>query len=198
MRKRRPLRKARARTLTLGGILLSCLLLLAGAFWWRTTQADGLWRVLAVCRQTRQHAPCIVYDVRKDYALSLALNSRRIRTQNQLHIHIDCLRPEVRETLDRREKTLDGATIVFSGHAWRAYVLESLTVSPFIQVAHREEEEDVAQRGKRGILIAPLSNGAFVWLENRATGLSPGMGEELQDHRCLLSKRRSLTKTGPM
>ncbi len=31
--------------------------------------------------------------------LSLAVNSQQGRTQNQLHIHVDCIRPDVREAL---------------------------------------------------------------------------------------------------
>jgi len=38
------------------------------------------------------------HDVPRD-AISLAINSTRARSQNQLHIHIDCLTPRVRDAL---------------------------------------------------------------------------------------------------
>ncbi len=41
-----------------------------------------------------------------DSALSLAINAKYGRTQNQLHIHISCLCPDVRYTLDRRSHVL--------------------------------------------------------------------------------------------
>lgn len=36
-----------------------------------------------------------------DNAVSLAINSRSGRTQNHFHIHISCLRPDVRAQLDK-------------------------------------------------------------------------------------------------
>ncbi|VTO15486.1 CDP-diacylglycerol pyrophosphatase [Klebsiella variicola] len=36
-----------------------------------------------------------------DNAISLAINSRSGRTQNHFHIHISCLRPDVRAQLDK-------------------------------------------------------------------------------------------------
>lgn len=36
-----------------------------------------------------------------DRAVSLAINSRTGRTQNHFHIHISCIRPDVREQLDK-------------------------------------------------------------------------------------------------
>ncbi len=36
-----------------------------------------------------------------DNAVSLAINSRSGRTQNHFHIHISCLRPDVRVQLDK-------------------------------------------------------------------------------------------------
>jgi CDP-diacylglycerol pyrophosphatase len=42
--------------------------------------------------------------------ISLAVNSKLARTQNQLHIHIDCIRPDVRATLIKLRAGI--------GHAW--------------------------------------------------------------------------------
>ena len=45
-----------------------------------------------------------------DNVLGLAVNSKLARTQNQLHIHIDCIRPDVRATLIKLRAGI--------GHAW--------------------------------------------------------------------------------
>jgi CDP-diacylglycerol pyrophosphatase len=38
--------------------------------------------------------------------IGLAVNSLHDRSQNQLHIHIDCVRPEIRDFLQKKEETL--------------------------------------------------------------------------------------------
>ena len=43
-----------------------------------------------------------------DRVLSLAINSQYGRTQNQLHIHLSCLRPDVRQQLDQLTPQLGG------------------------------------------------------------------------------------------
>jgi CDP-diacylglycerol pyrophosphatase len=40
--------------------------------------------------------------------VGLAVNSAEDRTQNQLHIHIDCVRWDIRNTLRSQEDALDG------------------------------------------------------------------------------------------
>jgi CDP-diacylglycerol pyrophosphatase len=41
--------------------------------------------------------------------IGLAVNSLHDRSQNQLHIHIDCVRPEIRDFLQKKQETLTGA-----------------------------------------------------------------------------------------
>lgn len=59
-----------------------------------------------------------------DRAVSLAINSRTGRTQNHFHIHISCIRPDVREQLDKIWRTSAAAgchcQVVCAGmNTWR-------------------------------------------------------------------------------
>lgn len=98
-----------------------------------------------------------------DRIYSLAVNSRWGRTQNQLHVHISCLRPDIREHLDALDRSLNDKWQVrqLAGHT---YFIRAITrdefkrTSPFIRVAAelpdaRNHMENV------GIAIAALSNG---------------------------------------
>ncbi len=56
--------------------------------------------------------------------MSLAINSAVGRTQDQLHIHIDCVRPDVRDTLaanlDRISDTWGPFPLPLAGNMYRA------------------------------------------------------------------------------
>ena len=77
-------------------------------------------------------------------AISLAINSASGRTQNELHIHIDCIRADVRAALLRRQATIgdDWAAFVepLAGHRYRVMrvVADSLdAINPFVLLADR-------------------------------------------------------------
>src|ERR1700724_552180 len=56
--------------------------------------------------------------------LALAINSVSGRTQNQLHIHIDCIRPEVRSAIDQAGPQVgmvwQNFPVTLMGHQYRA------------------------------------------------------------------------------
>ncbi|MFH8132664.1 CDP-diacylglycerol diphosphatase [Pantoea osteomyelitidis] len=125
-----------------------------------------------------------------DSALSLAINSEYGRTQNQLHIHISCLLPEVRQQLNSLASSMD--------NHWRAenlqhhrYLMRALTPaelaqqSAFIRLA---TEVPVARNemGKYGLALAALPDGRLVLMaiERNWLKLNRGSAEELQDHSC--------------
>lgn len=141
------------------------------------------WRERALLAQKRG-API------DDAALSLAVNSEYGRTQNQLHIHISCLRPDVRQQLNRLAPLLDDH--------WRAerlrnhrYLMRALTPAElaqrgaFIRLA---TEVPVARNemGKYGLALATLPDGKLVLMaiERNWLKLNRGSAEELQDHSC--------------
>jgi len=126
--------------------------------------------------------------------VGIAVNSRYGRTQDLLHLHVDCLRIDVRDGLHRQLGSLGrgwSAPITLAGHGYYALRIrgdDSVPVDPFVALA-------------RGLKVPPTEMGAwtlvlagatfadgpgFVLLAARtdpATGYD-GSGEDLQDHRC--------------
>lgn len=132
-------------------------------------------------------------DIPRDW-MSLAINSALARTQNQLHIHVDCVRADVRATLSRHLADI--------GSDWAPFP-EPLRGRPYLAMAIEGENLDstnpiqlVAERvnGARDdmgleTLVAVgtyLRNGqpGFILLADRADPATGdlGAGEELQDH----------------
>ena len=132
-------------------------------------------------------------DIPRDW-MSLAVNSAVARTQNQLHIHVDCVRADVRETLSQH--------VADVGSDWAPFP-EPLRGHPYLAMAVEGENLDAANtvqllaervRGARDdmgletlvVVGTYLGNGqpGFILLAGRAdpaTG-NLGAGEELQDH----------------
>jgi len=130
-----------------------------------------------------------------DSALSLAINAEYGRTQNQLHIHISCLRPDVRRALDRLAPTLSSRwqQEQLRQHAYqiRALTLPELTQrNVFIRVAD-EIPNARSEMGKYGMALAALPDGrlALMALERNWLLLNRGSAEELQDHSCAILRQ---------
>jgi CDP-diacylglycerol pyrophosphatase len=132
--------------------------------------------------------------------LSLAVNSLYGRTQNQLHIHIDCVAPAVKEALQRRlaavgDKWAPFPELLF-GHRYRAIRVdgEMLAANPFTLVADGPPDARAAM-GKETLVVvgAIFADGKpgfaiFATTADPATG-NRANGEELQDHSCALARR---------
>jgi CDP-diacylglycerol pyrophosphatase len=130
-------------------------------------------------------------------AISLAINSQRDRSQDQLHIHVDCLRTDVRSALRRRigdlARTWTPDFLELEGRRYDAMRLDALAgANPFSIVAKRSAET-AADMGAETLVVvgATFPDGAegFVLLEDRA-GRAPGdngHGEDLQDHSCAVA-----------
>lgn len=134
--------------------------------------------------------------------LSVAVNSKLARTQNQLHIHIDCIRPDVRATLDKLRAGI-GATWAplaepVGGYGYWAMRVMGPTLAehnPFKLLAQGVSgaRDDMQLRtlvvvGMRFEDDAP----GFVILQDRADLLhfDFGAGARLQDHDCALAQTR--------
>lgn len=126
-------------------------------------------------------------------ALSLAINSPYGRSQNQLHIHIDCLRPDVRAALQADAATIgvDWAKLPggLRGHAYFARRLTGtdLTENPFRLLAGWP---GVGAAGLRPwtIVVTATRDGFILLADHADTATGDGAeGEELQDHRCALA-----------
>jgi len=128
--------------------------------------------------------------------VGLAVNSLYGRTQNQLHIHIDCVRAEVRQTIaDQGEALTDHWSYLRIGPSGAAYHARWIAGAdlgardPFKLLAH----EDALARSDMGsetlaLVGARRRDGApgFVLLSHHADPARGDVaaGEELLDHRC--------------
>lgn len=117
-----------------------------------------------------------------DADVALAINSRYGRSQTQLHIHIDFLRPQVRAAL--RTLTVPvGAhtTIDLMGHHYRVDHLESLASSAFVQAAREWGAQTLEERARLTLAVAADGAGGFFLLSDRAdlASLDRGHAEEL-------------------
>jgi len=131
--------------------------------------------------------------------LSLAVNSRYGRTQNELHIHVDCIRPNVRRALRRVESAITGhwnrLPTPLLHHAYQAKWIggTSLTINPFRSLA--TALPDGTQMGLYGLAVIGAYSSAgkpgFVLLATRADIArgDDGSAEELQDRSCAITRR---------
>jgi CDP-diacylglycerol pyrophosphatase len=133
-------------------------------------------------------------------AISLAVNSPLNRSQNHLHIHMDCVRLDVQATLQRALGGIgdDWAVLpeLLVGHTYRArrIVAEDLTTAnPFVLLADGVPDARSAMGAQTLTVIgAQFADGkpGFVVL-NARINLGSGAfirGEELQDHSCAAAR----------
>lgn len=132
-----------------------------------------------------------------DRFLSLTINSAYGRTQNQLHIHISCLRPDIREQLDKDADSISSTdwkplAQPVLGHEYLAKRISAATLvaqSPFLLLA-REVPKASEKMGEYGMALTPLPDGSLVVLVSHRSLLERNTGsiEEIQDHSCLILK----------
>ena len=132
--------------------------------------------------------------------IALAVNSRSGRTQEQLHIHIDCVRADVRRALQNHEGEIGAAwadlPVDLAGHRYRVRRLKSADLGardPFKLLA--DDPKAAADMGRQTLVMvgATFEDGSpgFVLLSDRAD-LARGdkaAGEDLLDHACGVATR---------
>jgi CDP-diacylglycerol pyrophosphatase len=128
--------------------------------------------------------------------VSMAVNSQHDRSQDQLHIHVDCIKPLVRDLLRKHadEIGLDWGLLPFDvdGKKYTARRLDDPDLSRTNPIALISDELSGAasDMGAETIFVAGAKFGdgkeGFILLEDRAgrTPLDNGHGEDLQDHSC--------------
>jgi len=133
-------------------------------------------------------------------ALGLAVNSPYARSQNQLHIHIDCQRPDVRTALQHAAPAIGDTwaplPMPLAGHRYWARRVSGDDLggnNPFKLLA-AEKPGARAAMGEQTLVVAgaefPGSRPGFILLDgqlNLAVGDHAG-GEELLDHTCALAR----------
>ena len=130
--------------------------------------------------------------------VSLAINSAYARTQNQLHIHIDCLRPDIAEALHAHAGEIGQTWSAFPGglmgHAYIARRVdgETLADSNPLRLLAAGVPEMATDPGRETLVAAgmtfPDGRPGFVLLADRVDVAHADMagGEELQDHSCAI------------
>lgn len=126
--------------------------------------------------------------------ISLAVNSAVSRSQDQLHIHIDCLRADVHEALSRNAAAIGDTWAPFpaplAGHTYTAIAVagEDLgAVNPFVLLADGIEGAR-ADMGLNTLVVVGATSvhgrPGFIVLADRADGETGDLagGEVLQDH----------------
>ena len=127
-----------------------------------------------------------------DSAVSLTINSRSGRTQNHFHIHISCLRPDVRQQLNASASGISSRWLPLpgglQGHEYlarRVSESELAQKSPFLMLAD-EVPEARAHMGRFSLAVVHQSDDSFVLLatERNLLKLNRASAEEIQDHAC--------------
>jgi CDP-diacylglycerol pyrophosphatase len=131
--------------------------------------------------------------------LSLAVNSMYGRSQNQLHIHIDCVLPAVKAAVGRNLAAVSDKWVPFpeplAGHPYRAMRVdgEALGANPFILIADGVPGARAAMGKETLVVVGATFDGGkpgFVVLDTSADPAAgnSASGEELQDHSCALAR----------
>ena len=124
-------------------------------------------------------------------ALGLAINSRYGRSQNQLHIHIDCLKSEVRDALHAHLGEVGAhwalLDVPLAGRRYRAMRISEAAfdqANPFALLA------DSTGMARHTLVVAGATfedqTPGFILLDDSADlwRLDRGHGEDLQSHSC--------------
>ncbi|MBV8652703.1 MAG: CDP-diacylglycerol diphosphatase [Alphaproteobacteria bacterium] len=122
--------------------------------------------------------------------ISLAVNSAEGRSQNQLHIHIDLVRDEVRTALAAHQPAPDDGwfKLTLRGHEYSVRRVDDLAAeNPFVLVADKTRAEREEMRLQTIVVVgATFADGkeGFYVLDGEASlPFNRGSGEELQiDH----------------
>lgn len=139
--------------------------------------------------EARLHHPLPREDV------ALAINSAYGRSQDQLHIHIDCISPAAHDALAAQLGGIGTGWTELStplaGHRYRAMRIagEQLGDNPFRLLA-RSLPDPATQMGRHTLVLvgARLPEPGFILLDDHLDllRLDRASGEELQDHSCAI------------
>jgi CDP-diacylglycerol pyrophosphatase len=156
--------------------------------------ADGAPNYFAAAWAARAEMETVLHRPVPREDVGLAINSPHARSQEQLHIHIDCLRADVVAALHAAGAAIGPAwaplPAPLAGHIYRArYLSEAafLAANPFSMLAADVGTDAMAQQT---LVVAGAASvdgqPGFVLLADHfdpATG-DRASGEELQDHEC--------------
>jgi CDP-diacylglycerol pyrophosphatase len=155
----------------------------------------------------RRYVEAALHGPRPRDQLMLAVNSRYGRSQDQLHIHVDCVRTDVHEVLKRLLPTIGvqwrklAQPLPPFGHAYDARWVggESLSVDPFKALAAQLATGDAMDLHGLAVVGAQSPDGraGFILLSIKASldQGNRGSAEELEDHQCAIAGKSLRTDT---
>ncbi len=171
-----------------------------------TTRITGIEDPLALSPQTpnyfayawkeRAAAEALLKKSLPREALGVAINSMYSRSQDQLHLHVDCMDKDVvadlKAHLDEIGSTFKPMTSPLKGRTYvarRVSEAELAAGSPFQMLADGVEGARAQMGAWSLILIGADLDGApgFVLLADHADPLGGGHAEVLQDHNCAIA-----------
>jgi CDP-diacylglycerol pyrophosphatase len=118
--------------------------------------------------------------------VGLAVNSRYGRSQSQLHVHIDFVRPDVRAALAALPRPIAAGTRVeLMGHRYRVDPLGGLAGDPIARVVRAWGATDDGERARLTLAVVGDDGGGVLLLSDRAdlAALDRGHAEELLRER---------------
>jgi len=126
--------------------------------------------------------------------VGLAINSLYGRSQNQLHIHIDCMRADIRDDLRRRQASigpeLKPLAQPLAGHAYAAMAIPARDLDRTNLFGLLARAIPAGSMGRETLVVVgaalPSGQPGFDVLVDRTDPAIGDMasGEELQDHDC--------------
>ncbi len=131
--------------------------------------------------------------------IALAVNSKYGRTQNQLHIHVDCIRSDVLDTLRKLLPDISGKwkllPVLLRRHHYEAKWIDgnTLAINPFRSLASALPAG--ADMSEYGLAVAGAYSSSgkpgFILLATKADTSTGNYGsvEELQDHACAIANQ---------
>ncbi|WP_234893578.1 CDP-diacylglycerol diphosphatase [Agrobacterium vitis] len=128
-------------------------------------------------------------------ALSLAVNAQDARSQNQLHIHVDCLSPDAHALLTKMANDIGTEWAPLpaevAGHQFIAMKVEGDTLAgynPFLVLAKTLKDPSTEMASHNLVVVgASFASGpGFIILTDVAPAAIVGFsgGEDVQDHSC--------------
>ena len=131
-------------------------------------------------------------------AVSLAINSQYARSQDQLHVHVDCVRADVAEALKAYAPALDDQwrpmTVALAGRTYFARRLLSDDLShaePLLRLVADGVPDASAHLGAMSLAVVGAAfdgKPGFVLLADAFSLEGGGHAEDLQDHDCAVAR----------
>jgi CDP-diacylglycerol pyrophosphatase len=129
-------------------------------------------------------------------AIAIAINSKFARTQDQLHLHVDCVAVSVADTLANAHSSLDDTwramTVLLHGRVYLARRVDSADLSdvaPLSLLAAGVEGASTHMAAYSLAAIGATFDGkpGFILLADQFSLEGGGHAEDLQDHDCAIA-----------